>query len=99
MREATDLLGGAQKQQASGKLDSMGREADRLSKEENAQADRVRKLAAAGEAMQAKRAAGGQTSAAEIAAAEKERESLANDRQAMSDDLEKLQTADAGCGA
>ena len=92
LREATDLLGGAQKQQASGKLDQLGRDADRLSKEEAAQADRVRKLAAAGEAMQAKSTAGGSPSASDIAAAQKERESLANDRQQMSSDLEKLQS-------
>jgi hypothetical protein len=92
LREATDLLGGAQKQQASSKLDAMGREADRLSKEENAQADRVRKLAAVGEAMQAKSAAGTAPNREEIDAAEKERESLANARQQMSDDLSKLET-------
>ena len=69
----------------------MSREADRLSKEENSQADRVRKLAAAGEAIQTKSRAGGSPSADEVAAAEKERESLANDRQKMSNDLEKLQ--------
>jgi len=92
LREATDLLGGAQKQQASSKLDAMGREADRLSKEENAQADRVRKLAAVGEALQAKSAAGTAPSPEEIDAAEKERESLANARQQMSDDLSKLET-------
>ena len=91
LREATDLLGGAQKQQASSKLDAMGHEADRLSKEENAQADRVRKLAAAGEAMQAKSNAGGAPNPSDIAAAEKERQSLANDRQRMSDDLSKLE--------
>lgn len=91
LREATNLLGGAQKQQASGKLDSLGREADRLSKEENAQADRVRKLAAAGEAMQARNAKGGSPSAADLAGAERERQSLANDRQQMSGDLEKLE--------
>jgi hypothetical protein len=91
LREATDLLGGAQKQQASGKLDAMGREADRLSKEENAEAERVRKLAAAGEAMQAKNAAGSAPSAEDLTAAEKERQSLANDRQRMSDDLSKLE--------
>jgi len=91
LREATDLLGGAQKQQASSKLDAMGREADRLSKEENTQADRVRKLAAAGEAMQAKNNAGGTPDTSDMAAAEKERQSLANDRQRMSDDLSKLE--------
>ena len=91
LREATDLLGGAQKQQASSKLDSLGREADRISKEENAQADRVRKLAAQGEAMSAKANAGTMPSPAEMAAAEKERGGLADDRQQMSNDLEKLQ--------
>ena len=91
LREATDLLGNAQKQQASGRLDAMGREADRLSKEEGAQADRVRKLAAAGEAIQEKSNSGGTPGAAEIAAAEKERQSLVNDRQKMSDDLSKLE--------
>ncbi len=50
LREATDLLGGAQKQQASSKLDQLGQQADRLTKEENAEAERVRKLAAEGEA-------------------------------------------------
>jgi hypothetical protein len=91
LREATDLLGGAQKQEASGALNSIGREADRLSKEESAEAERVRKLAAQGQAMQAKSSAGGSPSAEEMAAAERERESLANDRQGMSGDLEKLQ--------
>ena len=91
LREATDLLGGAQKQQASSKLDAMGREANRLSKEESAQADRVRKLAAAGEAMQAKSNAGGAPNPSDMAAAEKERQSLAHDRQKMSDDLSRLE--------
>ncbi len=44
LREATNLLGGAQKEQASGKLDSLSREAGRLAKEEAAQADRIRSL-------------------------------------------------------
>jgi hypothetical protein len=91
LREATDLLGGAQKQQASSKLDSIGREVEQLSKEESAEAERVRKLAAVGEAMQGKSAAGGQPSEMDMAAAERERESLANDRQGMSGDLEKLE--------
>lgn len=91
LREATEALGGAQRQQASSKLDQIGREADRLTKEESAEADRVKKLAAAGEAMQAKSAAGEAPGEADMAAAEKERNSLANDRQAMSGDLEKLQ--------
>ena len=88
LREATDLLGGAQRQEASSALGSIGREADRLRQEESAEADRVRKLVAGD---QAKSAAGRAPGAADMAAAEKERESLANDRQQMSNGLEKLQ--------
>lgn len=91
LREATQLLGGAQRQQATGRLDGLGQEADRLAKEEAAQAERIRKLAAAGEAMAAKNASGTLPTSSEMAAAAKERDSLANDRQKMSDDLEKLQ--------
>jgi hypothetical protein len=88
LREATDLLGSAQKQQASGKLDSLGRETDRLSKEESAEAERVRKLAAQGES--ARNGAGG-ISSDQAAAMERERQSLAEARQQMSNDLERLQ--------
>jgi hypothetical protein len=88
LREATDLLGSAQKQQASGKLDSLGRETDRLSKEESAQADRVKKLAAQGEA--ARNGSAGVTRD-QIAGMERERQSLADARQQMSNDLERLQ--------
>jgi hypothetical protein len=91
LREATDALGGAQQQQASSRLDQLGRDADKLNREESAQADRVKKLAAQGKAMQDKANAGGTPGADEIAAAEKERESLANDRQQMSGDLEQLE--------
>jgi hypothetical protein len=93
LREATDLLGGAQKQQASSKLDQLGQQADRLSKEENAEAERVRKLAAEGEAIQkrAEGGAGGAPTEAEMQAAEKERGSLADARQQMSDGLEQLE--------
>ena len=37
-------MSGTQQQQATGRLDSLSREADRLSKEEHAQADRIRGL-------------------------------------------------------
>jgi hypothetical protein len=93
LQEATDLLGGAQKQQASSKLDQLGQQADRLSKEENAEAERVRKLAAAGEQLQKRQqgGAGGAPTEAELQAAEKERESLADARQQMSDGLGQLE--------
>jgi len=88
LREATDLLGSAQKQQASGKLDSLGRETDRLSREESGEAERVRKLAAQGESA---RNGGGGISGEQAAAMERERQSLADARQQMSNDLERLQ--------
>jgi hypothetical protein len=88
LREATDLMGSAQKQQASGKLDSLGRATDRLSKQEAAEAERVRKLAAQGEA--ARNGSGG-VSSDQAAAMERERQSLADSRQQMSNDLEQLQ--------
>jgi hypothetical protein len=93
LQEATDLLGGAQKQQASSKLDQLGQQADRLTKEENAEAERVRKLAAEGEAIQkrAEGGAGGAPTQAEMQAAEKERGSLADARQQMSDGLSDLE--------
>ena len=45
LRQAASLMSGTQQQQATGKLDSLSRETDRLSKEEHAQADRIRSLA------------------------------------------------------
>jgi hypothetical protein len=93
LQEATSLLGGAQKQQASSKLDQLGQEADRLTKEESAEAERVRKLAAEGEQLQkrAEGGAGGAPTQAEMQAAEKERDSLTDARQQMSDGLEQLE--------
>ena len=44
LREAADLLGGIRQQQASGPLDSLAREADRLSSEQRDQADRMRRM-------------------------------------------------------
>ena len=45
LRQAASLMSGTQQQQAAGKLDSLSRETDRLSKEQHAQADRIRSLA------------------------------------------------------
>ena len=84
MRQAADLLGGAQKKQASGKLDALGREAERLSKEEEAQAGRIRDLAG--------KSQGNEMATAETRAANsRERGRLAEDRQKLSDDLSTLQ--------
>ncbi len=85
LREATNLLGGAQKQQATGKLDSLSREAGRLTKEERAQADRIRSLA--GQQDQD----GGEPSPAQMASRAQELHKLAEDRQQLSDDLSRLQ--------
>src|SRR6202042_677881 len=41
LREATSLLGGTQQQLASGKVDSLSHEAERLTQEERAQAGRI----------------------------------------------------------
>jgi hypothetical protein len=44
LRDATNLLGSMQQQQASGRLDSMASEADRLAGEQRAQTDRMRRM-------------------------------------------------------
>jgi hypothetical protein len=84
LREATNLLGGAQKEQASGKLDSLSREAGRLTKEESAQADRIRSLASHQDDAE-------EPTPAQMAARAQERNKLAQDRQQLSDDLSHLE--------
>ncbi len=81
LRQAASLMSGTQQQQATGKLDSLSRESDRLSKEEHAQADRVRGLAGRGEA----------SSQADYTARLQQRNKLAEDRQQLSDDLSQLE--------
>ena len=81
LRQAASLMNGAQQQQATGKLDSLSHESDRLSKEEHAQADRVRGLAGRGEA----------SSQADYTARLQQRNKLAEDRQQLSDDLSQLE--------
>src|SRR5579871_56921 len=84
LREATNLLGGAQKEQASGKLDSLSREAGRLAKEEAAQADRIRSLAG-------KQDENNEPTPEDMAARAQQRNKLASDRQQLSDDLSHLE--------
>jgi hypothetical protein len=86
LREATNLLGGAQKEQASGKLDSLSREAGRLAKEEGVQADRIRSLAGQGQQDE-----NGEQSQEQITARVQERNKLAEERQQLSDDLAHLE--------
>ena len=83
LRDATNLLGSMQQQQASGRLDSVASEADRLAAEQRDQADRMRKLlsdaASADESGQAPQDLWNQAS------------KLARDRQQLADDLASLE--------
>jgi hypothetical protein len=81
LRQAAGLMSSTQQQQASGKLDSLARESDRLSKEEHAQADRIRGMT-------------GQAGAAnqeQYEARLQQRNKLAEDRQQLSDDLSQME--------
>ena len=81
LREAASLMGGAQQQQATGKLDSLSRETDRLSKEERAQAGRIQSLANQP----------GVSSQEQYSARLQQRNKLVEDRQQLSDDLSQLE--------
>jgi hypothetical protein len=81
LRQAATLMSGAQQKQATGKLDSLARESDRLSKEEHAQADRIRSLTQPT----------GVDSQEQHAARLQQRNKLAEDRQQLSDDLSQEQ--------
>jgi hypothetical protein len=82
LREATDLLGGAQKQQASGKLGSLAQEAARLAREEATQAAHVRAFVAATNAG---------TTPEQVEQNQKEVGKMADDRQQLSDDFSHLE--------
>jgi hypothetical protein len=84
LREATSLLGGTQQQLASGKLGSLSHEADRLTQEERAQADRINKLAS----QQDDSGAMDRDSMMEKL---RQRNQLAGERQELSNDLSTLQ--------
>jgi hypothetical protein len=83
LRQATDLLGGLQQQDASGRLNSMAQTAEQLAARQKQQADHVRDLMAQ---QNAARASGGKPnnpSAQDI-------DKMVNDRQKVSDDLARL---------
>jgi hypothetical protein len=84
LRDATNLLGGTQQQLASGKVDSLSHEADRLTQEERAQADRIGKLAS-------QQGDSGDMDRDSMMARLRERDQLAGERQQLSNDLSKLQ--------
>jgi hypothetical protein len=81
LRQAAGLMSGAQQQQFTGKLDSLSRESDRLSKEERAQADRIRGMTGQS----------GVTNQEQYSARIQQRNKLAEDRQQLSDDLAQLE--------
>jgi hypothetical protein len=81
LRQAAGLMSSTQQQQATGKLDSLARESDRLSKEEHAQADRIRGLTGQGAASDQE----------QYQARVQQRNKLAEDRQQLSDDLSQLE--------
>ncbi len=83
MREATDLLGGLQQQDAASRLNSMAQTADQLAAEQKKQADHVRDLMAQQSAARASGQPPKNPSAQEI-------DKMVNDRQKVSDDLARL---------
>jgi len=84
LRDATNLLAGTQQQLASGKVDSLAREAGQLTQEEHAQADRIDKLAS-------QQGNAGATDMDNMAALIRQRDQLAQERQQLSDELSSLQ--------
>ena len=81
LRQAAGLMSSTQQQQATGKLDSLARESDRLSKEEHAQADRIRSMTGQP----------GASNQEQYQARLQQRNKLAEDRQQLSDDLSQLE--------
>jgi hypothetical protein len=85
LHQASNLLSGTQQQFASGKLDSLAHEADRLTREEQAQADRINKFASQ------PAVANDAKNLDSMMARLHERDRLAQERQQLSNDLSNLQ--------
>jgi hypothetical protein len=83
LRQATDLLGGLQQQDASGRLNSMAQTAEQLAARQKQQADHVRDLMAQQKAASASGKPPNNPSAQDI-------DKMVNDRQKVSDDLGRL---------
>jgi len=77
LREATNLLGNAQRQHQSGRLDALAGEVERLTSEQHEQSDRIRRMA------------NGESSSQ--GAAGDNPETLADDRQHLADDLSSVE--------
>ncbi|HEY1481998.1 MAG TPA: hypothetical protein VGF19_04665, partial [Candidatus Acidoferrum sp.] len=84
LRKASSLMAGTQQQLASGKVGDLSREADRLTQEERAQADRINKFAG-------QQSDPNGTNLDGMLGHVHDRDRLAKDRQQLSDDLSKLQ--------
>ena len=84
LRQAANLLAGSQQQLASGRMDSLAREASRLTREERAQADQISRFTGQQRDSNATNLDG-------LTARLQERNRLAQERQQLSDDLSKLQ--------
>jgi hypothetical protein len=85
LRQASNMLAGTQQQLASGKVDSLAHEADRLTREEQAQADQINKFAS----QQA--VPNDAKNLDSMMARVHERDRLAQERQQLSNDLSNLQ--------
>ncbi len=83
LRQATDLLGGLQQQDASSRLNTMAQTADQLAARQKQQADHVRDLMAQQQAASASGKPPNNPSAQDI-------DKMVNDRQKVSDDLARL---------
>ena len=84
LREAANLLAGTQQQIASGRVDSLAREAARLKDEERAQSERIDKLVSQQQNSSPSDLTG-------TMARIRERDRIAQERQQLSDDLSKLE--------
>ncbi len=91
LRQAEGLLSGTQQQLALGKIDSLAREASRLTQQEHTQADRINKLASQGAKQSGDSSSTEEQDRESIMARLRERDQLAQERQQLSDDLSKLQ--------
>ncbi|HEX4147859.1 MAG TPA: hypothetical protein VHY20_02685, partial [Pirellulales bacterium] len=83
LREATDLLGGMQQQDAAGRIKSMAQTAEQLAARQKQQADRVRELMTQQNSARASGQPQSYPSAQEI-------DKMVNDRQQVADDLGRL---------
>ncbi len=77
LREATNLLGSAQRQHQSGRLDALAGEVERLTSEQHEQSDRIRRMASGESSTQS--------------ATGDNPETLADDRQRLADDLSSVE--------